>query len=75
MIWKMIWKMISSFNTWDHKTQKIEDDGFTIPSNSMIMDELEYRNMLRKLNGEKNQYLTISCIENKCILIFQYIYF
>jgi hypothetical protein len=48
--------MISSFkscNTFDHKTQNFENDGFTISSNSMIMDELEYRSMLKQLNEEK----------------------
>jgi len=67
----MIWKMISSFkscNTFDHKTQNFENDSFTISSNSMIMDELEYWSMLKQLNEEFIFFLTISCIGNKCIL-------
>jgi len=45
--------IIQSCNTLDHKTQNFEDDGFRISSNSMIMNELEYWNMLRQLNKEQ----------------------
>jgi len=45
--------IIQSCNTLDHKTQNFEDDGFKISSNSMIMNELEYWNMLRQLNKEQ----------------------
>jgi hypothetical protein len=38
---------MQSCNTFDHKTQNFEDDGFTISLNLMIMDESEYQNMLR----------------------------
>jgi hypothetical protein len=34
--------IIQSCNTFDHKTQDFKDYGFTISSNSMIMDEFEY---------------------------------
>ncbi len=42
--------IIQSSNTLVHKTQNFEDDGFTILSNFMIMDELEYQSMLRQSN-------------------------
>jgi hypothetical protein len=45
--------IIQSCNTLDHKTQNFEDDGFRISSNSMIMNELEYWNILRQLNKEQ----------------------
>jgi hypothetical protein len=45
--------IIQSCNTLDHKTQNFEDDGFIISSNFMIMNELEYRNMLRQLTKEQ----------------------
>jgi hypothetical protein len=45
--------IIQSCNTLDCKRQNFEDDGFTILSNSMIMDELKYRSMLRQLNEEQ----------------------
>jgi len=45
--------IIHSCNTFDCKTQNFEDDGFTILSNSMIMDELEYWSMFRQLNKEQ----------------------
>jgi len=45
--------IIRSCNTLDCKTQNFEDDGFTILSNSMIMDELKYWSMLRQLNEER----------------------
>jgi len=45
--------IIQSCNTLDHKTQNFEDDGFRISSNSMIMNELKYWNMLRQLNKEQ----------------------
>jgi hypothetical protein len=38
--------IIQSCNTFYHKIIIFEDDGFTISSNSMIMDELKYRSML-----------------------------
>jgi hypothetical protein len=34
--------IIQSCNMFYHKTQNFEDDGFTISSNTIIMDELEY---------------------------------
>ncbi len=34
--------IIQSCNTFDHKTQNFEDDGFKISLNSMIMDESKY---------------------------------
>jgi hypothetical protein len=40
--------IIQSCNTVDHKTQNFEDDGFTVSSNFMIMNELEYWNMLKQ---------------------------
>jgi hypothetical protein len=45
--------IIQSCNTFDYKTQNFENDGFTISSNSIIMDELEYQNMFKQLNEEK----------------------
>ncbi len=44
--------IIQSCNTLDHKTQNF-DDGFTISSNSMIMNELKQQNMLRQLDKEQ----------------------
>jgi len=46
--------IIQSCNTLDHKTFFFEDDDFTILSNSMIMDELEYQSMLKQLNTNKD---------------------
>jgi len=46
--------IIQSCNTLYHKTNFFEDDGFTILSNSMIMDESKYRSMLRQLNTNKD---------------------
>jgi hypothetical protein len=43
-----------SCNTIDHKTKFFEDDGFTISSNFMIMNELEYRNMLKQQRTKIN---------------------
>jgi hypothetical protein len=40
--------IIQSCNTFDHKTQNFENDGFTILSNSIIMDELEYQSMFKQ---------------------------
>jgi hypothetical protein len=34
--------IVQSCNIFNHKTQNLEDDGFTISSNSMIMNELKY---------------------------------
>ncbi len=45
--------IIQSCNTLNCKTQNFEDDGFTILSNYMIMDELKYWSMLRQLNEEQ----------------------
>jgi hypothetical protein len=53
----MIWKMISSFNhaihsIIKHKILKIYD-GFTISSNSMMMDESKYWSMFKQLNEKQ----------------------
>jgi hypothetical protein len=45
--------IIQSCNTFYHKTQNIEDDGFTISLNLMIMDESKYQNMFKQLNEEQ----------------------
>jgi hypothetical protein len=45
--------VIQSCNTFHYKTNKFEDDGFTILPNSMIMDESKYRSMFRELNEKK----------------------
>jgi hypothetical protein len=44
--------IIQLCNTFYYKTQNVEDDGFTILSNSMIMDESKYQSMLKQLNEE-----------------------
>jgi hypothetical protein len=44
--------IIQSCNTFDHKTQNFENDGFAISSNSIIMDELEYQSMFEQVNEE-----------------------
>jgi hypothetical protein len=41
----------------------------------MIMEEFEYRGLLKQLNEKQSLHLMMLCIESNCNLIHRYVYF